>query len=174
MPSGYIILPLAGAILPDGSGSGNNPPQPLRVVSSGAQTANTPKATAIEWAFDAAVDEHLIWQFLVPGNYGSGGTLRFRYRMATATSGSIVAKASECGADQLSDVENALSFDTPTTVTSAVPGTLGQVKEAAIVVGVWAAGAVQFLMFGRDADDAADTAAGDMILVGAIFEYETA
>lgn len=171
---GYIILPLAGAILPDGSGTGNNPPQPLRVVSSGSQTSNAPKVTNVEWSFDAAADEALIWSFLVPSNYGSGGTIRGRYRMASATTGMVVWKASEAGAEQSSEVADALSFDAPSTVSSAVAGTLGQIKEFEIEVGVWAAGALQFLMLGRDADDVGDTATGDAILVGAVFEYDIA
>lgn len=171
--TGYILFPLGGAELPDGTDSVNAAPAPRKDVSSTVQTANSPKVTQTVWLFDAAVDEHILFNFLIPGDYSSGGTLRLKWRANTAISGDVVWKGAIAPTIDLSTDDKDKVFNTVGTVTSTAPGTLDQAREATIALtmtNVVASRAVT-VMIGRDADNASDTMAGDAVLVAAVLEY---
>lgn len=175
MPIGYIPLPMVGAIVPDGTGTGNNPPQPAREVSTAAQTTNTAKVSQVKWKFDAATDEHLFWVFQLPGNYASGGTLRGKCKAASATTGNMVWKASSvCPIEGVTD-DDAAVFDAAVTATVAAPATQGHETSFTIALGMINAQANRkiIVMLGRDADNGADTMSGDAELTGLTFEYVT-
>lgn len=176
MPTGYAILPLNGATFPDASGAGNTPASPAREISGASQTANSPKVTQVVWDFDAAVDEHVFWAFILPGNYQSGGKLRLHYKMLSAVAGNVVWKAAAAIAVLENTDDGALVFDAVVTAVSVVPGTQGQEKEVELTLTMTNAAANRKIvaMVGRDADHASDTAAGDARLTGATFEYVTA
>lgn len=175
MATSTILLPLQGATLPDDSDSSNRGPAPRREVSSGAAPANAPKLVQFMWAFDASTDEAIMWGFLLPADYVSGGTLRLKYKMASATSGNVVWKAAIAGCVDSSTDDDAAAFNAVTTASvSAVPGTQGQVKEVTIALGTLtnvAASRKVVVLLGRDANNASDTASGDAYLCAANFEY---
>ena len=168
-----IPLPIPGGLAPDGSGSGNTPATPAMVVSSGTQTTNTPKASYIELLFDQTTDEHWLWQFPMPGDYVSGGTLRLIWG-AKVTTGDVVWKGGiEIGALSSTDMDAAVFNAADAAAAVTVPGTVGQVKETTIALTMTGAGAnlpcIVFIR--RDADAGGDTAAGDAALTGATFTY---
>ena len=73
MATGTILLP-GGIWVPDAS----SPPD-MRVEDG-----------RIEWLFDAGTDEILYVTFRMPQDYASGGTFKALFKMASATSGSVV------------------------------------------------------------------------------------
>lgn len=176
MTTGYVILPVAAAETPDGSGSGNNPAALEPVVNSGTQTTNAPKVSYVTWLFDAATDEHLMFPFIIPGDYASGGTVRLKWS-AKGTSGNAVWKAAVAQVtDGTTDLDSGNTlFDTVATSSAdAAPGTVGITKESTITLaGSYTAGRLAVLMIGRDADNGSDTLAADAVLIGATFEYVT-
>jgi hypothetical protein len=173
----YWGLPIEQATLPDATGSTNNPPEIARDVSTGTQTSNTPKATKTVAKFDAATDEHLMWGFLLPANYGSGGTIRLKWRAATATSGNVIWKAGIVPSTDNSTDDSAVVFNAADlSSASAAPGTLGRTVEVTITLTVTNVAATkQVVVFiGRDADNGSDTMSGDAILLSARLEYTPA
>lgn len=173
MATGRWGLPVMGAIFPDATGTGNAPATLVKVVSSGTQTANTPKVTPIVAAFDAATDEHLLWQFSLPADYASGGTIRLIWG-AVPISGNVVWKAGCKPFDLTStDLDAAVFVAADLLAATAVPGTSLVVREDTIALtmtGASAGDAIQVFV-GRDADNGSDTAAGDAYLFHAVFEY---
>jgi hypothetical protein len=171
MSTGVILLSMKSASVPSG-GSGNAAPGAIFLESSAGVGTNKPTFAQDAWAFDAAVDEHLLWAFLMPISIVGGGSIRLKYRMASAISGGVVWKAAIKGTNDGADDDSALAFPSPVTVVSAVPTTLGWVAEAIIPgVGYGTAGMKHILFIGRDADNGSDTAAGDAYLLAANYEY---
>jgi len=129
--------------------------------------------------FDAATDELMHWTFRMPADYGSALTAKIQYAMASATSGNVI-MAVEVMA--LSDGDAAAvdsdSYDTAnTSAATAVPGTAGYIDEISITLtnadgvaaGDWAA-----IKLSRDANNASDTAAGDLELLAVSLTYTAA
>ena len=175
--TGTYPVTLESATFPDGSGTINDPAELVRHVSTGTPTTNTPKRTQTIANFDAATDEHLCWAGVWPVDWGAGGTLRLKWRAATATSGSVIWKAgisfgTESATNDTAVVYNAADLATAT----AAPGTLGQLVETTIALTMTnAAPRRQFSLFiGRDADNGGDTMAGDAVLLRATLEYTRA
>lgn len=172
MATAYLNL-FPGGTAPDGSGTGNNTAALSYVVSTGAQTTNTPKATFLELLFDAATDEHWMFSFQMPGDYASGGTLRGKIKSATVSAGNAIMKAGispSTGAVN-DDLFNAGDLSSAV----ALPATAEQEVEFTIaltVTSVVANGRV-VVFVGRDADNASDTATGDVKLTSLNFEYTT-
>jgi hypothetical protein len=169
-----LPLPLEQATLPDGTGTGNNPPELIREVSTGTQTTNTPKRTRTFAKFDAATDEHLEWGRSLPADYVSGGTLRGKWKAATATTGAVMWKGGICFTTDGATVDSAIVFTAADAAAAATaPGTLGQTGEFTIPLTMTGAAANrEFTVFlGRDADHASDTMAGDAVLVSLRLEY---
>lgn len=168
-----VRLPIPGGSAPDASGSGNAPATLERVVSTGVQTTNTPKVAYSQLLFDQSTDEHWLWQFRVPLNYASGGTVRLTWG-SKVTTGNVVWKAGIVAADpSVDDMDAAVFVAADLAAASAVPGTVGQVKEDTITLTVTdvSAGDLVVVFVGRDADNASDTAAGDATLQAVEFTY---
>lgn len=171
-----LRLLIASATLPDGSGTINNPPEIVREVSSG-QTTNTPKATRTFAKFDASTDEHLCWNFEMPSDYSSGGTLTLIWKAATATSGDVIWKAGIAPTINSSTDDDAVAF-TAADLSSAstAPGTQGQSVAPTITLTMTNVTANRnvTIFVGRDADNASDTMTGDAILMAVLFTYTPA
>lgn len=175
-PGGVEIpLRIEAATPPDGTGSTNGFPELVREIST-AQTANTPKRSRTFAKFDSAIDENLCWGFQMPANYGSGGTIRLKWKAATATSGNVVWKAGFGATIDGTTDDDALVYAAEDAATMAAPGTQGQVAEITINLTMTnaLAGRDVSLFIGRKATSGADTMTGDAILMSARLEYTPA
>lgn len=171
---GRILLPLAAADTPDGSGTINASARPEKLVNSGTQTTNAPKFTMTRWLFDPSTDQHILFTFIMPADYTSGGTLRLKFSSKGTTNNVIWKGAVAQSTDSSTNIESTNTvFDTVTvSAATAVPGTIGQTKEVSFALtGSYAAGRLTQIMIGRDADNASDTSTSDAVLEGATFEY---
>ena len=171
MATGYIVLPIGSAVLPDGTAS-NAAPAIQRVKSS----AGAPTPYFLQAAFDTTTEEFLMWSFLLPGNYASAPVIRVRYKMLSATSGTFgllvyVAAVSDGDA---TDVD-AKAFGTVNTITAVtVPGTAGHIDEITGALSnndSLAANDFVVIRVGRDVTS--DTAAADAEVVAVSLEYTT-
>jgi hypothetical protein len=171
----YVRLPIEGATLPDASGSGNNPPEIVREISSGSQTTNSPKNTQTLAKFDAATDESLMWTLILPGNYTAGGTLRLIWKAASATSGATFWKGSIAVSTDSSTDDDAIVFNTVTGTSGTAPASQGQTLSTTIALTTtnMAANRKATIFVGRDADATlgTDDMTGDAILCAVTFEY---
>lgn len=84
MTTGTIILPIAGAVLPDGSAS-NSPAQFQRTKS----TAAAPAAHFVELLFDPSTEEACYFAFRMPADYSSSPVLKLGWK-ANQTSNAVV------------------------------------------------------------------------------------
>lgn len=178
MATGYVTLPIPGGQAPDQSGSGNNAMAPSKKVNSGTQTTNAPKSTYVILLADSSTDEHWMWQFLMPGNYSSGGTLRVVLESVTTNSGNVILKAAVAQSTDGStdnDTGNTV-FDTVVTSSAAAnPTTVGQtVSTTLTLTGSYTANRGTVVMIGRDADNGSDTLnSNDIGVKHVTFEYTT-
>jgi hypothetical protein len=173
MATAYIVL-FPGGIAPDGSGSGNNTAGLSYEVSAAAQGTNSPKATQLKLLFDASTDEHWLFSLLIPADYASGGTLRGTIKFTSATSGVAIMKAAQVTSVDSSTDDDALAFGTADVSASiTAPGTQGQTIgfTVALTTTNMAASRKSVIFIGRDADNASDTAAGDVELLALNLEY---
>ena len=161
MATGYIPLSIPGnfdATSPPGLSFFNSKPQVL---------------------FDAAADEIMHWTLRMPGDYASGPVLKLQYKMASATTGDVIIQAALMAVSDgdAADVDTD-SYDTAnSSATTTVPGTAGYLDEISITLTTAdsvAAGDWVALKVNRDADNASDTAAGDLELISATLQYTTA
>jgi hypothetical protein len=171
MAKGIILLSLEGVTLPSG-GTGNAAAASTLLESTATATTNTPKVAQRAYAFDAATDEHILFAFILPTIFSSGGVVRLKFRMASATAGNVVLKSAISGVDDGVDDDTTAIFPAPTTATVAVPGVLGQVAEASLSVGYYDQLMKHVLFIGRDADNGSDTATGDLLLLAAQYEFD--
>lgn len=122
-------------------------------------------------AYDAATDETAYWTLVGVQVLTTPLTLIITYAMATATSGNVVL-AAQIEAITDTDTVNtssATSFDTVNTSSAtAVPGTAGYINQISITLtnndSIAAADYVRLAIF-RDANNASDTATGDLYLL---------
>ena len=142
-------------------------------MSSGSQTTNSPKASYVHLLFDPTTDEHWMWPFELPGDYVSGGTVRLKYTNKGTSANGVTWKAAAAIAVTGTTDLDAIVFDTVVTTNSTPSTTTGIVTEATLTLTMTnaAANRQMVLMVGRDPDNASDTNASDMALVGATFEY---
>jgi len=175
MATGHIIL-FPGGFATDSSGSGNNAGTPQFTVSSGTQTSNTPKAGFLSIALDSATDEHWLFQFPLPSDYSSGGTLRGKLRCG-ATSGNVIMKAGAVPiTDSSIDIDVAVFNAADVSSAIAAPGTIGQPIEFTIALTTTNFGANKLVLAfcGRDADNSSDTMnSNDAEILSLVFEYTT-
>jgi hypothetical protein len=167
----YTLFP--GGTGPDNTGTGNNSAALTYEVSTGTQTTNTPKATQLKLLFDAATDSHWMFSLIIPSTYVSGGTLRGKFKMASATSGNIIMKASQITVSDTAQ-DNASVFPAPASSGAvAVPGTAGAIAQFTITLPTtnFSPNRKCVIFIGRDADDAGDTATGNLELTNLNFEY---
>ena len=173
MATGYIIL-FPGGFAPDGSGTGNNTAALSYEVSTGTQTSNTPKVSRLKLLFDATTDEHWMFQFKIPGDYASGGTLRGQAGVNAVSPGNVIMKAgiSESNGNRTDDLF--LAADVSSAI--AMPATANQGTEFTIALTMTsiAANDEVVIFIGRDADNASDTVnSNDVELTSLNFEYTT-
>lgn len=175
MTTGYIPLPIPGGFPPDGSGTTNNAAQPEKIISSGTQTTNAPKLSYFGLLFDPTTDEHWMWDFILPGDYASGGTLRLLYsNKGTSTNGVTWKGATGIMVVGTTDKDAAV-FDTVVTANSTPNATTGITTQATLTLTMTnaVANAPITIMVGRDPDNASDTNTSDMRLEEVTFEYTT-
>lgn len=170
MATGHIPL-FPGGVLPDGTT--NNLPADITYELLGTAT---PKVTRIMAAFDAAADEHLLFEFILPSDWASGGTLRGKFKMAGAQGAAtdVVWKASAAGVADGS--AEPTTWNTEATATVSVANDAADVvREFSIALTTtnFAANRKVTIYLGRDADNAADDATGDAELTAMTFEYTT-
>lgn len=139
-------------------------------------SSNFPQLTQINQrpvlAFDASTDETAYWTDIAPQGLTGTLTLLVWYAMASATSGNVILQASiEAVTDGDSlDLDSATSFDTVNSSSAtAVPGTAGFPDVISITLtnaDSIAAADYYRISVNRDADNASDTATGDLYLLG--------
>lgn len=154
MPS-IILFP--GGFAPDGSGTGNNTAALSQEVSTGTQTTNSPKVTRHKLLFDPTTDEHWMFQFKMPADYVSGGTLRGQIGVNAVSPGNVIMKGgiSESNGDRKDDIF--LAADVSSAI--AMPATVNQGTEFTIALTMTniAANDEVVVFIGRDADNASDS-----------------
>lgn len=171
MATATINFPIGAAQPADGSASNAAP-----AIQSWVGT-QTPKGSGLRAAFDPSTDEHLFWQFIMPQDYASGGTLRLLVAFNSTTAANAIF-AGRLSAITAADADTYLehAFSTAATVTLAVNATEARrVVSGTITLNMDSAAAgdlVQLLLF-RDADNASDTCAVDAELLSVDFEYTT-
>lgn len=121
--------------------------------------------------FDASTDENIQWTFIAPQGLTGTLTAVLTYIMASATTGNVIMAVSvEAVTDgDTLDLDAADSFDTAnTSAATAVPGTAGHIDQLSITLtnaDSIAAGDYVRVRVTRDADNASDTATGDLLLL---------
>ena len=173
MATGTILLPIIGAVLPDGS-TNNAAAQFERIKSS----ASAPSLHFVQLLFDPTTDEHAFWAFRMPANYASGPVLKLQWK-GNATTGNVVwvgKLAAVTPADTDTPNEKALGADN--SATTGVNGTEARrlvetsitlTNADSVVAGDW----VVLCVF-RDANNASDTLnSNDAELVAVSLEYTT-
>ena len=173
MTTAYIPLPPLAWYPADGT-AGSAAAELAAVVTS---DATDPQARWFQWLFDAATNEHIMTQFIMPGNYASAPVLKIYYKMASATAndvlwGATVMAVTDADAVDMDGDEFAAANESAVTV----PGTAGYLDTKTITLtnaDSVAAGDHVVLVCYRHADDAADNATGDAEFMGADFEYTT-
>jgi hypothetical protein len=172
MATGTILLPVGGAVLPDGSAT-NLAPALQRRKSSGS----APAPYFLELWFDAATEEWASWSFRMPADYASAPVLKVQYKMASATTGDVIWAGSIAAVtDGDSTDVDAKVFATANTATVTVPGTAGHLDEASITMtnaDSVAAGDFVVVRIARQGAAGGDTATGDAEFVGAALTYTT-
>lgn len=121
---------------------------------------------------DDGTDEAAVFSGVLPSHYGGGGiTVKIHYAMTSAVANDVVlTSAFERIGDGQQDID-ADGFATAKSVTVTVPGTSGHVDIASIAhsngaeIDSLAVGEKFRIKVTRDADNAADTAAGDCEIV---------
>ena len=103
--------------------------------SAGAAPTNGPLLRAETRSFDFATDQTLQFDYLLPSNYVSGGTLTFQYSTA-ATSGNVIFKTAYVLLNPGTTDWDVASFGTVTSAAAnAVPATAGIRKTVALDLG---------------------------------------
>lgn len=141
-------------------------------VSSTAAGSNKPKLFRQRLAFDPSTDEHRWFQFKMPLNYSTGGTLRGSMSANAAVSTNVVWKA---GIGEASGNNSDDGFLAADTTTIALSGTANQEVEFTIALTMTsiAANDPVVIFFGRDADNGSDTEnTNDVHLYSLNFECE--
>jgi hypothetical protein len=177
--TGYLILPVGNATLPDGAAS-NAAPAVQRVKSSDtASSTNTPPYF-LQLAFDAAADESAMWSFQMPGDYASAPVLDVLYKMVSAVTGAVRFEGRIAAiTDGDSTDADAKAFATTNSAGDTVPATTaGKVGGFSITLtnaDSLAAGDFVVVQLRRDADGTTgtDDAAGDCEVVSVRLSYTT-
>lgn len=172
MATGTILLPIGGAVLPDGSAS-NIPAQFQRTKSSAA----APAAHFIELLFDPTTEESAYWSFRMPENYSSSPVAKLQWK-ANTTSNSVVWGVQVFAVTPSdADTPNEHALATANTGTTAVNGTEARrLVETSITLtnaDSVAAGDFVIIRVYRDAGNGSDSCTVDAELVAASIEYTT-
>lgn len=174
MATGTVILTPGAAILPDGSTSNVGAGMSRR---QGTQTGVKGHFLTLDFDGAGSTVESAHWQFRMPTDYSSGGTLKLQW-MANGTSNAVKWQA-QVGAVTPADADTPLehAYAAAATVTTNVNTTEARrLTESSITLTMDSAAAgdlLQLVVF-RDPSDAADTSTADAELIVAAFEYTTA
>ena len=164
---GIVQLPVGSAILPISAIT----PMALTQIES---TAASPKVNGRIAQADAAADEWLQWEFMVPRFYDSGPILWVFYYMDSAAAGNVVfASRVACMSDGDAGMP-AKAYAAVNTSTTAVPGVAGTLDKAVVTLtndDSMAASDICNIGLYRDADSGSDTATGDAIIKYAFFVF---
>lgn len=169
MATTRILLPLEEAVLPT-----SNPATLTKVTSSGTPPSNAPATTFNKLVFDQTTDQTAVWNFRLPSDYLSGGSVFVKW-YADVNTGAIIWKAGIGPAtDNSTNMVSAIVYnaaDLSATVT--VPGTVGLTAETSWGLTVTNVAASRFvsIFIGRRAGAAGDTASGNGNIIAAEFEY---
>ncbi|MGW4411153.1 hypothetical protein ACWEJ6_44480 [Nonomuraea sp. NPDC004702] len=174
MATGSIPLAIGAATLPDGSAS-NAAPAIQRVKSSAA----APTPYLMQFAFDAATREQVMWNFRMPSDYGSTPVLKVQCK-TSATSGNTIFEgriAAVTPADAI-DVNTKAFAAANASSATAVPASARRLFEISITLtnaDSLAAGDFVVVYLARAADNASDTVdATDIEVLAITLEYTTA
>lgn len=174
MATGTILLMPGSAVMPDGS-TGNVP----AALTRRQGTETNPKKHFLTLDYDGAgsVPEHAWWEFRMPTDYASGGTLKILWFTNSTASANVVWQA-RVGAITPADADTPLEHAqaAAATVTTATNTTeANRLIESSITLTMdsAAAGDLIFLTILRDPANASDTHTVDAALVAAAFEYTT-
>ena len=140
------------------------PPAAWATDTSGGTPPSNGLATVTRFrGFDAASDEAIAFNIVLPSNYSSGGTVVFRFSSAAATSGDCVWKYAYALERPGTTDWDGIVYGTVSTSTQTTSATAGVAKSVSLDLGVSsaAAGDILCVFLGRDADNVADTLAGD-------------
>ena len=150
----------------------------LTPESANFPSSNFPAFTRINerpvLAFDAGTDEKCYWSFVAPQGITGTLTLVLFLMAASATSGAVYFQAqveAVTPADAV-DLDAATSFDTANSGNATVAATAGYLFSISITLtnaDSIAAGDLVRIALNRDADNASDTATGDVYLLAAEF-----
>ena len=143
------------------------------VASIGSPTYAQVGTNYYAWELDASVIEGMVYSFIVPPDYSSGGVFKLYYTMASA-----VADEVNVGIGILERVEGE-NFDAGNTSTVFVDDTVQNVADELGVVEItpivtYAAGDRVRIIIARNGAAGTDNATGDMWLLGAEFRYTAA
>lgn len=172
MTTGTIILPIAGATLPDGSAS-NSPAQFQRTKSSAA----APVYHFVELLFDPTTEESCYFTFRMPTDYSSSPVLKLGWK-ANTTSNAVV-WGCQIGAITPGDADTPNEHALATTNTQATNCNTTEARrlvETSITLtnaDSVVAGDMVNLRIYRVAGDGSDTATVDAELCEASLEYTT-
>lgn len=174
MATGTVILMPGAAVLPDGSTNNVGAGMSRR---QGSQTGKKSHYLTLDFDGAGSTVESAWWQFRMPADYASGGTLKIQWH-ANGTSNAVKWQAQVAATtadDADTPLEHALS--TAATVTTNVNTTEARrLTESSITLNMDSAAAgdyIQLVVF-RDPSDGSDTSTADAELVAAAFEYTTA
>lgn len=169
MATTRILLTPEDAVLPTA-----NPAALTKTLSAGTPPANAPAITYNVLAFNDTTDQTCSWAFRLPSDYLSGGLIVVQW-YAVAVAGNVVLKAGIAPVRlNNDDLDTTLAYNGPNlSGTVAVPGTSGRLLETswALTMTNVAPGLPVSIFLGRDADNAADTAVGNLNVFTVEFEY---
>ena len=172
MATGTIILPIGGAVLPDGSAS-NAAAQFQRTKS----TAAAPAAHFIELLFDPSTEESAYWSFRMPADYSSSLVAKLQWK-ANVTANSVVWGVQVYAVTPTdADTPNEHALATTNTATTAANTTEARrLVETSITLtnaDSVAAGDFVIIRVYRDATNGSDGVTSDAELVAVSIEYTT-
>jgi hypothetical protein len=145
-----------------------------RVKSS----ASAPSPYFYQLGFDAAAVEQCMWAFRMPGDYASGPILEVQFKMASATTGDVVVEGRLAAVSDgdTTDVDAKTFATANTSAATSVPGVAGYLNEISLALtndNGLVGGDFSVVYLARDAVNAADTATGDMEIIGCALTYTT-
>lgn len=177
MATGTIILPIMGAMLPDGS-TNNASPQFIRTKGTATSSSSVPAPFIPQLLFDPATNEHCFFTFRMPADYASGLALKLLWGVNSASAANVVWEGrinAVTPAD--ADTPNEHAFAAANSATTAVNTTEARrLIETPITLtnaDSVAAGDLVTLMVKRDAASGSDTCAVDAELSAVSLEYTT-
>ena len=173
--SGYILLPIPQADLPNASGTVNNPAEMIREVSTATnRPANTPKVTRTYARFDPSTAEHLMWTRKAEANWGTPVYVDLEWKSATGTTNAVQWKAA-IAPEVPGTTDDDIAIFNAAVLGSGQTCATAQGKSKQLTLTVSATGVAadrQYtVMIGRHATGAADTHASDAILMHARLRY---